>query len=153
MLVQPTVCSLVLRVVGEVYMSWSVNCCLMCSSSLIIMWCSELEHINVVVSAMSVVKHHTGLHIILNAACCWSERRRGRGNEKTHSAAAEEGWIRRTTFTAPAQCGRLSSFCLQLTRLSWQPDLPFCQLWMKHLPHEQSRLAAPGSDHPWWSPH
>ena len=41
----------------------------MCSGLLIIM-CSELEHINVIVSAMSVVKHYAGLHIILNAACC-----------------------------------------------------------------------------------
>ena len=32
--------------------------------------CSELEHINVIVSAMSVVKHQAGLHINLNVACC-----------------------------------------------------------------------------------
>ena len=51
----------------------------------------RIEHINVIVSAMIVVKHHAGLHIILNAACCWSEKA-AQSKQKARQAAAKEGW-------------------------------------------------------------
>ena len=65
---------------------------------------------------MIVVKYHGGLHIIVNAcsSCCWGMTREGVAVlqvllrvavRRTHSAAAEEGWIwmRRTIFTASVQ--------------------------------------------------
>ena len=51
----------------------------------------------------NLVKQHGGLHIIANAAP--ADPRRQLVVRRTHSAAAEEGWIsmRRIIFTAPAQ--------------------------------------------------
>ena len=102
---------------------------------------------------MIVVKHHAALHIIFNAACCWPEKV-ARSKERTHSGGADEGWMRRTIFTAPIQCGRSSSFCLHPTRLSW----PCCQFWLKHLLSSWTskvgwQLLAQAIHDPWWCPH